>query len=314
MILLDYSQVALSTIFQFSNDLKKSDDNEKQVVNIVRHAVLTGLKAYKKKFAREYGEVILACDSHNYWRKEIFPQYKANRKPLREKSDLDWDLIFKTIGGIRDDVAEHFPYKVLHVDRAEADDIIGVMCKWTQTNGFEDHGMFEEKQPVMIVSSDGDFKQLHKYDNIKQFSPMMKKNVICEETWVDPKTKKKKKRSISPEQYLLMHIAKAGDDGIPNVLSADDVFVTAGARQTPMKAARLEEFGKDGSAACRTLEEQKNWDRNNRLINLDLIPTQIEQAVIDAYINQKPRGTKMDIYNYLVKNGCRMLLNEIEEF
>lgn len=298
MILLDYSQVALSTIFQFSNDLKKSDENEKQSVNIVRHAVLTGLKAYKKKFSREYGEVVLACDGRNYWRKEIFPYYKANRKPLREKSDLDWDLIFKTIGEIREDVAEHFPYKVVYIDNAEADDIIGVLCKWSQTDWFEDHGMFEEKQPIMIVSSDGDFKQLHKYDNIKQFSPMQKKLVECRD----------------PISYLNEHIAKAGDDGIPNILSADDVFVTVGARQTPMKAARLEEFGKNGSTACRTLEEQKNWDRNNRLINLDLIPTQIEQAIVDAYINQEPKGNKMSIYNYLVKKGCRMLLNEIEEF
>lgn len=297
MIILDYSQVALSNIFQFQNDLKKDRANP-DAVNIIRHAILTGVKYYKKKYGRTYGEVVLACDGKQYWRKDIFPYYKASRSKTREKSDLDWKLIFDAISQIREDIAEHFPYQVLHFDHVEGDDVIATLCKWTQTNGLIDHGMFEDKQPVMIVSSDGDFKQLHKYDNVKQWSPIQKKMVTCD----------------NPVAYLAEHIARAGDDGIPNVLSQDDVFVTEGVRQKKMTSKRLADFIELGRDACQTEEEQRNWDRNNQLINLDNIPVNIQEEIIATYTGTKPKGDKMSIYNYLVKHRCRLLLDEIEEF
>lgn len=298
MIILDYSQVALSNIFQFQSDLKKTNTDRDQAVNIIRHAVLTGLKFYKKKYHAQYGELVLACDGRQYWRKEIFPFYKAGRKAARDKSDLDWELVFDTISAIREDVAKNFPYKVIHVDQAEADDVIATLCKWTQSNGLVDHGMFEEKQKVMIVSSDGDFKQLHKYDNVEQYSPIQKKKVVCD----------------NPKAYLAEHIAKAGDDGIPNVLSPDHVFVTEGIRQSKMTAAKLERFITLGRDACENDEQRRNWDRNNQLINLDLIPVHIEQKIVDTYVNSTPKKDKMAIYEYLVRHRCRLLLDEIEEF
>lgn len=297
MIILDYSQVALANIFQFQKDLKKEASNP-EAVNIIRHAILTGLKFYKKKYGAKYGEMVIACDGRDYWRKDIFPYYKAGRSKARDKSDMDWKLVFDTISVIRDDLANHFPYRVVHVDRAEADDVIATMCKWTQTNALVDHGIFEEKQPVMIISSDGDFKQLHKYDNVKQWSPIQKKLVECSD----------------PVAYLAEHIAKAGDDGIPNVLSADDVLVTEGVRQSKMTAAKLSAFIERGRDACENDEQRRNWDRNNALINLDLIPQEIEQAILDTYTGSKPKGDRMSIYTYLVKHRCRLLLDEIEEF
>ena len=297
MIILDYSQVALSNIFQFQSDLKKNGSSP-EAVNIIRHAILTGIKMYKKKYSDQYGELVLACDGKNYWRKDIFPYYKAGRKKTRDASDLDWKLIFDTISQIREDIAAHFPYKVIHIDRAEADDVIATLCKWTQSNGLVDHGIFEDKQPVMIVSSDGDFKQLHKYDNVKQYSPIQKKQVACDD----------------PVAYLAEHIAKAGDDGIPNCLSKDDVLVTEGVRQTKMTSKRLAEFVEKGRDACLTEEEKRNWDRNRSLIDLTLIPEDIETSIVDAYINNRPKGDKMSIYGYLVKHRCRLLLDDIEEF
>lgn len=259
---------------------------------------MTGLKYYKKKYGAKYGEMVIACDGRNYWRKEIFPYYKAGRSKTREKSDLDWKLIFDTISQIREDLSTHFPYRVVHVDRAEADDVIATMCKWTQTNALIDRGMFEDKQDVMIISSDGDFKQLHKYDNVKQWSPIQKKVVECND----------------PVAYLAQHIAKAGDDGIPNILSADNVLVTEGVRQSKMTAKKLEAFVELGRDACENDEQRRNWDRNNQLINLDLIPADIEQTIVDTYTSSTPKGDRMSIYQYLVKHRCRLLLDEVEEF
>lgn len=299
MIILDYSQVALSNIFQFEKDLSKDSlTRPEDAVNIVRHAILTGIKFYKKKYGREYGEVVIACDGKNYWRKDLFPYYKAGRKSSREKSNLDWTLIFDTISSIREDLEQHFPYRVIHLDKVEGDDIIGTLVKWTQSNGLVDHGMFEEKQPVMIVSSDGDFKQLHKYNNVKQFSPIQKKMVQCPD----------------PKAYLMEHIAKAGDDGIPNVLSADNTFVDPTARQGKMTAAKLARFIELGRDGCENDDQRRNWDRNNSLINLDNIPDNIEQQILDIYLSSKPKGDKMSIMNYLIKHKCRLLLDELEDF
>lgn len=297
MVILDYSQIALSNIFQFQSDLKKGSCST-EAVNIIRHAILTGIKSYKKKYGPQFGEVVIACDGRNYWRKDIFPYYKAGRKKARDSSPMDWDVVFGAISTIRDELAEHFPYRVIHIDKAEADDVIATLCKWTQTNGATDHGMWEEKQQVMIVSSDGDFKQLHAYDNVQQWSPIQRKVVKCE----------------NAVAYLAEHIAKAGDDGIPNVLSPDGVFVTDGIRQTKMTSGRLAEFVELGRSACRTDDERRNWDRNNTLINLSLIPADIEAQIIDTYTNTPPTGDRMSIYHYLVKHRCRLLLDEIEEF
>jgi hypothetical protein len=298
MLLLDYSQVVLSNVYAFKGDLKKTNTNRAHAVDIIRHATLTGIKSFKKKYGRQYGEVVIACDGREYWRKEIFPYYKAGRSKTRAASDMDWGLIFDTMSELREDLRAHFPYKVIHNDRWEGDDVIGVLTKWTQTNNLVDRGMFDEKQPVMIISSDGDFKQLHKYDNVRQWSPIQKKIVVCPD----------------PAAYLREHIACAGDDGIPNVLSPDHVFVTEGIRQSKMTASKLERFIRDGRDGCADDTQRRNWDRNNTLINLDLIPEDVANAIVDTYQREHPAGDRMSIYEYLVKHKCRLLLDEIEEF
>lgn len=297
MILIDYSQVAISNIMQFEDEIIRSSNEKDKVINIIRHAILTSIKHYKKKYGAEYGELVIACDGSNYWRKLVFPYYKYGRKENRDNSKIDWGLIFSIMAEIRVDLIEHFPYKVIHFDKAEADDIIGVLCKWTQENGFITRGLFQEQQKVLIISADGDFKQLQKYKNVKQWSPIQKKFVIVDD----------------PHEYLMTHITKASDDGIPNVLSADDVFVNK-IRQTPVKKERLQEFIELGEEACRNETERKNWKRNRTLIDLDYIPEDVCETIIHRYVNQEIKGNKASIMNYLIKKKCRLLLNEIEEF
>ena len=94
MILLDFSQVSVSNIFAFQTEIVRSlkDNKPEEAVNIIRHAVLSSIKYYKKKYTKEYGQMVIACDGRNYWRKEVFAYYKAGRAKTREKSDLDWEL------------------------------------------------------------------------------------------------------------------------------------------------------------------------------------------------------------------------------
>lgn len=291
MILMDFSQLALGATLSFKDDLKRG--SEKDVQDLIRHVALSSIKQYKKKYSKEYGKVILACDGRNYWRKSFFPQYKASRKKNRDASDLNWTLVFDTLNLIREEIKEHFPYTVLHVDRCEADDIIATMVKHTQE--------FGNHEPVMIVSSDGDFKQLQKYDNVKQFSPIQKKAVSCSTSEIRTK--------------VIEHIVKGDSgDGVPNILSQDDCFILE-QRQSPVSSKRLSEFFDNGFDACRNDVERRNWHRNQTLVDFDFIPEDISKSILAEYeLNRNPKGDKMSVYNYLIANRCRVLLNEIEEF
>lgn len=301
MILVDYSQVALAAILTFQRELKGT---ESEVKNLIRHVTLSTLKSYKKKYAKEYGELVICCDGRKYWRKEVFEHYKASRKKNRDNSDLDWHLIFDTLNEMRQEIAENFPWRVMHVDRAEADDIIAVMTEWAQNNDLIMEGLSEEPQKILILSSDKDFKQLQlapfSSGNVRQWSPMQKKYIQAS------------KQEII--DFTVEHIVK-GDtgDGIPNILSKDDVFVS-GNRQTPVSAKRLAEFFEKGIDACRNDEEKRNWQRNAKLIAFDNIPADVKQSIIDTYISSKPKGDKMTVMNYLMEHRCRLLLDEIEDF
>ena len=296
MILVDYSQVALSNILSFQRELKGSDS---EVKNLIRHVTLSTLKSYKKKYGKEYGELVICCDGRKYWRRDFFPQYKANRKKARDNSDLNWALIFDTLSEMREDIAKHFPYKVIHLDRAEADDVIAVLTKWTQTNQLIQEGLMEEPQKVLILSSDGDFIQLQQYGNVTQWSPIQKKFI------------KATKKELHEKK--ITHIVKAGDDGIPNILSSDDVFVK-GERQKPVSAKRLAEFIENGFSACQNDIERRNWHRNVTLIDFEFIPEDVQKEIVDTYTKYNVTGDKMSIMNYLIENKCRLLLDELEDF
>ncbi len=301
MILVDYSQVALAAILTFQRELKGT---ESEVKNLIRHVTLSTLKSYKKKYGKEYGELVICCDGRKYWRRDVFEFYKANRKKMRDNSDLDWHLIFDTLNEMRQEIASHFPWRVIHVDRAEADDIIAVMTEWVQNNELVMEGLVEEPQKVLILSSDKDFKQLQlapfSSGNVRQWSPMQKKYI----------------QATSKEilEFTVEHIVK-GDtgDGIPNILSKDDVFVT-GERQKPVSSKRLAEFIERGVDACRTDEEKRNWNRNAVLVAFDNIPEDVKESVIDTYLSNKPKGDKMTVMNYLMEHRCRLLLDELEDF
>jgi hypothetical protein len=289
IILIDYNQVALAAILSFQADLKKGTDAEK--VNLIRHVALSSIKAYKQKYHKEYGDIVITCDGRKYWRKEFFPNYKGQRKKAREESDLDWKLIFETLGQIRDDIREYFPYRVINLDRCEADDVIAVLAESTQE--------FGKYEPVMIVSSDKDFKQLQQYDNIKQYSPYIKKQITV--------NKKELKA------WLIEHIVK-GDagDGIPNILTDDNCFMEE-RRQSTVSSKRLAEFMEKGIDACRNDVERRNWQRNETLVNFKHIPEDIKEIIL-AEFEKKPKGDKNSIMNYLIKHKCRLLLDNLEDF
>jgi hypothetical protein len=281
MILVDFSGIAIATIA-----VNKVNDEQ-----MLRHMILNSLRMYNKKFKGEYGQMVLACDSSS-WRRDYFPQYKANRRSGRTESDFDWAEAFRIMHQVKDEIKENFPYRVIHIDNSEADDIIGTMVEQTQ-----EFGQYEK---VMIVSSDHDFKQLQRYDNVKQFSPMTKKFV--EET--------------HPRQNLQLKIL-TGDagDGIPNVLSHDDTFVN-GDRQTPLSKKKKEAIIEDLAEGelLYAASWYRNYCRNETLIDLSKTPTAIKEEIVSEYNSQDPWHNKGKVFPYLINKNMKMLIESVEEF
>jgi hypothetical protein len=299
MIIVDFNQTAISTLMA---ELAGRTDVEIRK-DLIRHMIINAIRSYRVKFGEKYGELVIACDNRKYWRKDKFPYYKASRKKARADSGFDWKLIFDTLAEIRAELHQFFPYQVIDVEGAEADDVIATLAQWSQTNNLRQDGMFGEPQPepVLILSGDHDFVQLQRFKNISQFSPIHKK-------WIKPES--------SINAYLMEHIIK-GDkgDGIPNILSPDDCFVTE-TRQKPVSSKKLAEWVKiapddfhqhvDDAAA-------RNFNRNRYLIDFDCIPDAVRNGIVEAWTTQ-PRKDRSQLLNYFIENKMKNMIEHLGEF
>jgi hypothetical protein len=279
MILIDLNQVLLAGLMaQIANQKGKLDES------LIRHMILNIIRTHVRNFKSEYGEVVLCCDNRKYWRKEYFPFYKAGRKKTREKSDLDWHLIFDMLAKFKVELKENFPYKVIDVEGAEADDIIGTLVP-----------IYSAHQKILILSSDGDFLQLQNYKNVKQYNPSQKKYVVSENPVMDLKEK---------------IIRGDKGDGIPNMLSPSDCFVRD-LRQKPITQKTLEKYLNEDVKNF-SYEEAVNFGRNQTLIDLSFIPQEIKEKIINSYEETIPAKGKL--LNYFIEHKLKNLMEVIEEF
>jgi hypothetical protein len=281
MILVDLNQVLISNLMaQTRGQLNGLPDKD-----MLRHMVLNSIRGYNLKFKEEYGTQVLCADGANPWRRDIFLNYKFKRKQNRNESSIDWSALFQMIGEIRDEIAQNFSYVVLHIDKVEADDIIAVLVK-----------EYHSKEKIMIISGDKDFIQLHRYPNVKQYAPIQKKFVEDED----------------PVKYLHEQIIK-GDrsDGVPNILSADDVFVT-GTKQKPINKKRLEEWANIENIPLGS-ETKKYYERNKKLIDLGEIPGLIYNDILNKYKTYTVPSRSL-LLTYFIENKLKSLIENINDF
>lgn len=292
MIVVDYSQTAISNLMAELGGRKDVDIN----LPLIRHMIINTIRGYKNKFGAKYGDLVLACDGQNYWRRKIFPQYKANRKRDREESGYDWSAIFEALSAVREELNAVFPYPVIRVEGAEADDIIAALAEWSQTNDLS--GMLEDPKPFLIISGDHDFIQLQKYRNVAQYSPIQKKFV---------------KPERSPESYVIEHIIR-GDagDGIPNILSDDNCLVE-GRRQKPILTKKLEEWIRDPNTMPSDSIFHTNYQRNKALVDFTCIDRDIKESIINTFVSQ-PQKDRSQLMNYFMKHRMKQMLELISEF
>jgi len=282
MILIDLNQVMISNLMAQLGSRSNNDDISE---DLIRHMVLNTIKSFKNRFGEEYGDIVICCDSRHYWRREIFPNYKWGRKQSRSGDTLDWDLIFSIFNKVRDELKEYMPWKVMDIYGAEADDIIAILVKHN-TSG-----------KVLILSSDKDFIQLQKHEGVKQYAPILKK-------WVD---------GVDPLRYIKEHVLK-GDrgDGVPNFLSPDDTFVN-GIRQKPISKKKLDYWiDSDPKGFCNEYQ-YRNFQRNQRLVDFDYIPKEIEESILSEFDSIETAG-RHKILNYFIKNKLNDLIGNIQEF
>jgi hypothetical protein len=282
---MDYSQVMIATLFANIGNHTNIEMSE----DLLRHMFLMSLKHNRKKFHEDYGEIVICCDGKKSWRREAFPYYKASRKTNREKSDLDWGEVFRIMGVIREEMHEFFPYKVIQVDRCEADDIIGTICHEYGTE------LNTGSERILILSGDKDFIQLQKYSNVDQYNPVLKKFV----------------RHNSPNDYLVEHVFKGDSgDGIPNILSPDNCLVI-GERQKPMTAKKISLFKESLDNMDETT--RMRYDRNKLLIDLEATPEEYQKQILDAFNEEKTFGRKK-LFNYFIQKRLKNLMPDIQDF
>jgi len=282
MIIFDYNQVAISSLMEQIGSSKKPVEEA-----LVRHMILNVIRTYVKKFKATHGpEVVIACDNRNYWRRELFPQYKASRKKSRDASGHDWNSIFECLHKIKEELKEHSPYKVVDVDTAEADDIIATLAIRQSIH-----------EKVMILSSDKDFAQLQRFDNVEQYSPILKKFI---------------KEPLPTVQLKQMIIRGDKGDGIPNILSADDSIIN-GVRQKPITEAKIINWLNQAPEDFCEGEMLRNYKRNEMMIDLTKVPETLQKSIIDTY-ESAAGHTKQHFMNYMIANKLKNLIEVIDEF
>jgi hypothetical protein len=282
-ILVDYNQVMLASLFASIGNHHNVDLDE----NLIRHMFLNSLRLNRKKFTEEYGEIIICADNKNVWRRDYFPYYKANRKKNRDASDLDWNALFECLHKIKAELVEFFPYKVIDIERCEADDIIGTII---HVEGTE---LNTGSEKFLVLSGDKDYIQLHRYANVDQYDPVRKR-------WI---------RNDNPDKYLSEHIFK-GDvgDGVPNILSADNCLAV-GERQKPMTQKRMSLL-KNGDM---DEETRLRYNRNKKMIDLGEIPDEYKTQILAEYNKEEPIGREL-LFNFFIKKKLKHLITDIQDF
>lgn len=149
----------------------------------------------------------------------------------------------------------------------------------------------------MILSSDKDFAQLQKFPSVEQYSPILKRYV---------------KEPLPHVQLKQMIIRGDKGDGVPNILTKDDVFVVGG-RQKPITEAKIINWlNQDPTEFCNE-EMLRNYSRNESLIDLTKIPQTIVSEILDKYESTQSK-TKSVFMNYMIANKLKNLIEVLDEF
>jgi 5'-3' exonuclease len=253
LVLIDFGHLAYRTLFA---------SQEEEEFKLWKSIVFGTLLSNVWKFPTE--NMVLAAESYGNWRKEVYEDYKGNRKAGRDESPVDFDEFFDVLGRFEDSLRRYLPFIFMKVPHAEGDDIVGTLA------------IKNQDKKVLIVSGDKDFQHLQMLPNVSQYDPIKKKMVKCPD----------------PQKFLLeMLLMGDAGDNIPSVRP----------RIGPKTAAKIAKDGLDGVKFFVQKEGLvEEYQRNLKLISLFHIPPQIKKSILDEYQSyQKP---VIDLRTFLIEN------------
>ena len=255
-------------------------------VDLIRHVIYNQIRRYNLEFREEFGQMILCMDHTNNWRKQTFPLYKANRKKNRKNDDHDWDNIYRVLDEIREELVNKSPFNTIRIEGAEADDIIGAICE-----------LNNNPEPILIVSPDKDFVQLQRYPNVKQWSNLQKK-------WVEPD-----QDAVSDLEMKVLR----GDtgDGVPNVLSEDNVLIEEGLRQVPLSKKKVAMLLQDPEALGTTVA--RRIIRNRNMIDLTRTPENIKTESMKQ-LQEGAKGSVTGLMTVFTKHKMKLHMESLPDF
>lgn len=298
MILVDYYQIAISSMLTIGQ--------QKVTESLLRHVILNDILSIKKQFGNKFGKLIIVSDTNQVksWRREYFPHYKAGRQKARTEDSFDWNEFFNIVRKIYDELENNTPLYTIMVPRAEGDDVIAVI---TQVLSEPEFGI--EPEPVLIISTDGDFIQLHRWPNVKQFSKIQNKMITADST---------KNKKVNLVEHIIYGDAT---DGIPNVFSSNDAYVNENSSPVRMSVKRkqqvLEYLKNEKEFAEKEPLLYERWIRNKTLIDLSMIPADLVEQIINKFnlvINTPINIGGHIVLTYLMQNRCKNLIERIEDF
>jgi hypothetical protein len=286
MVIIDFSGLCIAGVMGDLQSIRGQQIDE----SYVRHMTYNTLRYNVSRFKVEYGpEIVIAIDSRS-WRHQVFPYYKGNRK---KDTQIDWHLLYEHINTISNDVKMYFPYKTLEVPGAEADDIIAAMTQYKHV--MNQRTGSDEK--TLIISRDKDMKQLQRFSNVVQWSPVDKAFV----------------RSEDPENDLRDFIFKGDSgDGIPNVLSDADSFAMK-KRQKPLTEKRKAELRSMNFETTSDYALKRNFERNRELIDFRYIPKEVTRSILQSYLECQAPSNDL-LYGHLVDKKMKLMTQYVNEF
>lgn len=311
-------------------------------IGMTKHHILNEIILSEQEFGNQFGKMVLCIDDarNGYWRSDIYPAYKLNRKTLKDESEVDFSEVFEEINYLIDIFREHVPWKVVSYPRTEADDIILILAR-----------EFNPNEKILILSPDKDMIQAQRdTNNVVQYSKITKK-------WISPELK-----SGNMDQWIQEHLC-LGDvsDNVPKVVD-NTVFSQNFLNylhdhdlkcQTPMEFKKLnisksektlliknfdiyklnrkkestgiKDIFKTLKFGPKTLEKQiethgsldewldshplyrKHYERNFKLVMEEGIPSEIKDGILTEYHNALDKYNNTQFQNYLKDNKLNVI-------
>ena len=342
MILVDFSGILFQNIFASISiakpKLNGTKYNPKDFMPVAKAMILNTLFDIQTQYSPTKGDIVICLDdsTKQNWRKALLPTYKSSRKTSRDESEIPFDEVFKEIDELLQQLKENSPWKVISVPTAEADDVILCLAKH-----------YAYREPVMIVSSDKDMIQAQKHPNVTQYSPLLKKFLTPEskggdmQFWLTehvllgdaadeiPKITDKTRFSDSFNKYLKEKGLKLSESEYleksesekEEILKDFNVYdkynrkdIWKNLKFGPKAVQKLLDANEVQSFIDSNPLYRKNFERNQKLILDEYIPSEISNECIARYISQSKsvssKSTKA-FKDYLSKSGLSQLTESL---